>query len=92
MAPVIRFMPEWQCWPTWDHDAGEPIDPGELGLPPELVARLLAWDDQFQSIFNADYPPDSAFPTPAAEAAWRAEGDVLIDALRAAGFAVVDRR
>lgn len=92
MARVIRIAPEWRCWPTRDDDVGEPIDPNELGLPPELVARLLAWDEQFQATFEAGYPPDSAFPTPAAEAGWRTEGDALIAALRGQGLVVIDRR
>jgi hypothetical protein len=92
MAPVIRILPEWQCWPTWDHEVGEPIDANALGLPPELVARVVAWDERFQSTFDADYPPDSAFATPEAESAWRAEGDAIVEAIRARGLVVIDRR
>ena len=92
MAPVLRIAPEWECWPLWDHETGDNFDPNDLGLPSGLAARIVDWDNQFQTIFNRDDPVASDFPTPQARTAWRAEGDALIDALRGAGFAVVDRR
>ena len=92
MAPVLRVAPEWECWPLWDHETGDNLDPTSLGLPKDLAERVAAWDDQFQAIFNRDDPPASDFPSAEARTAWRAEGDALIEALRTAGFAVVDRR
>ncbi len=92
MPPVLRIAPEWECWPLWDHDTGDNFDPRDLGLPPDLAARLVGWDDQFQAIFNREDPPASDFPSREARTAWTAEGDALIEALRAAGFTVVDRR
>lgn len=92
MAPVLRVAPEWECWPLWDHETGGNLDPATIGLPPGLAAHIAVWDEQFQAIFNCDDPPASDFPSAAARNAWRAEGDALIEALRAAGFAVVDRR
>jgi len=92
MAPVLRVAPEWECWPLWDHETGDNLDPATIGLPTELATRIAKWDEQFQAIFNRDDPPASDFPSAAARNAWRAEGDALFEALRAAGFAVVDRR
>ena len=89
---VLRVAPEWECWPLWDHETGDNLDPTSLGLPTELATRIAVWDDQFQAIFNRDDPQASDFPSAEARTAWRAKGDALIQALRAAGFAVVDRR
>ncbi len=92
MPPVIRFFSSFRCWPTWNHADGDNLDPASLGLPPDLLARLLAWDDRFQAIFNDDYPPDSAFPTPEAEAEWTREGDAIVAALKALGLSIIDQR
>lgn len=92
MSSVLRVAPEWECWPLWDHETGDNLDPASLGLPPDLVRCVAAWDDRFQATFNRDDPPASDFPSAEARAVWRAEGDALIAALRARGFAVIDRR
>ncbi len=92
MAPVLRVAPEWECWPLWDHETGDNFDPNDLDLPAALATRIVAWDNQFQAIFKRDDPAASDFPSWEARLAWRTEGDAIIDALRASGLAVVDRR
>ncbi len=78
----LRLSPEFGCWPTWDQDTGDPVDPASLGLPDDLAQRLTRWDDAFQATFDSAYPPDSRFPDADAEAAWFAEGRALFVALR----------
>ncbi len=79
----LRLAPEFGCWPLWDDRTGDNLDPRELGLPADLVARLIAWDNRFQANFDTAYPPDSRFPDQAAEAAWIDEGHGLLAALQA---------
>ena len=81
---TFRLAPEFGCWPIWDDATGDNLDPAELPLSLALVERIRRWDDAFQATLDPDYPPDSRFPDKAAEAAWRAEGNALFDALIAA--------
>lgn len=79
--PPIRLAPEYGCWPTWNDTTGDTLDPAELPIPAALVDRILSWDAAFQATLDDAYPPDSRFATEAAEAAWRAEGNAIFDAL-----------
>ena len=81
LVPPLRLAPEYGCWPLWDA-AGENPLPEAWPFSPELTARLVAWDEVFQATLE-DYPPDSRFASPAAEIAWRAEGEALAEAIRA---------
>lgn len=81
----LRLAPEWECWPLWDDETGDNLDPRDLKLPPTLLARLLAWDDLFQATFNRDDPLASVLPGEE----WRAEGRALADAIRALRFEVI---
>jgi len=81
----LRLAPEWECWPLWDDETGDNLDPRDLGLPPALLARLVAWDDVFQATFNRDDPLASVLPGED----WREEGRALTQALAASGFSVV---
>ncbi|MBB5909931.1 hypothetical protein [Actinoalloteichus hymeniacidonis] len=56
----------------WPDEAGQ-----DLGLSSGLVAELNAWDDEYQAIYDDNYPPDSRFPTPEAEQAWVEKGKEL---------------
>ena len=78
---TLRLAPEFGCWPLWDDATGDNLDPADWPLPPDLAARLRAWDDAFQSTFDSAYPPDSRFPSLEAEAAWTAEGEALAAAI-----------
>ncbi|APU13558.1 hypothetical protein [Actinoalloteichus fjordicus] len=48
-----------------------------LRLGPDLVADLIAWDNEYQAILDRSYPPDSKFPTPEAQRAWIERGKEL---------------
>lgn len=80
----LRLAPEWECWPLWNDETGDNLDPRDLDLPPALLARLVAWDDVFQATFNRDDPLASVLPGEG----WRAEGRALAEAIRALGFEV----
>lgn len=77
----IRLAPEFECWPIWDPDTGETLDPADLGLPGDLADRLRRWDDAFQATYDPVDPRDSRFSDAQAEAAWYAEGRALFLAL-----------
>lgn len=38
------------------------LDLGDLGVPPESVARLVAWNARYQAIMPTDTPQRSAMP------------------------------
>lgn len=77
----LRLAPEYGCWPLWDDATGDTLDPEDWPLPPDLTARLRAWDAAFQATLDDAYPPDSRFVSQEAEAAWTAEGEALKAAL-----------
>jgi hypothetical protein len=80
----LRLATEWECWPLWDDETGDNLDPRDLDLPSALLARLVAWDDVFQATFNRDDPLASVLPGDE----WREEGRAQAEAIRALGFEV----
>lgn len=70
----LRLAPEYHCSPLWDDERGNMLRPGDLALSPELVARIDAWDDEFQATYREDNPLGAVFPSVAAERAWVREG------------------
>lgn len=84
MAPprILRLAPEYGCWPTWDDETGDTLDPADLPIPAGLAERILRWDRRFQATLDHDDPPDSRFPDDAALAAWRVEAEAILAALR----------
>lgn len=79
----LRLAPEWECWPTWDHETGDNLDPASLGLPDGIVARINDWDAAFQAIYDRDDPLTSCFPSREAEATYLAEGRAIAGELAA---------
>ncbi|WP_127144995.1 hypothetical protein [Pelagibacterium montanilacus] len=73
----LRLTPEYQCWPTWDHDEGLPVDPVNLGLSDALVERIKAWDDRFQAIWDHEDPFGCWFEDVEAEIVWAEEGKAI---------------
>lgn len=70
----LRLAPEYHCSPLWDDERGNMLLPGDLALSPELVARINAWDDEFQATYLEDNPLGAVFPSVAAERVWVREG------------------
>lgn len=79
----IKLMTDYHCYPLWGMDSDNigDIDPAELRLSDQTVARLTAWAKIYDGILNQDYPPDSGFAT-AAAAAFEREGVALWQQLR----------
>ncbi len=71
---ALRLVPEYAMSPLRDAAEDAALDPATLGLSPALVARIAAWDESFQAIFDDDNPFGAQFPDLAAEQAWFEEG------------------
>src|SRR5690554_550026 len=70
----LRLAPEYHCSPLWDDERGNMLLAIDLELSPELVARIEAWNEEFQATYREDNPLGAVFPDIAAERAWVREG------------------
>jgi hypothetical protein len=81
---VIRVMPDYQSYPTWQPGAGEyNVDPETLPISQELAGELNAWADDYDATLVADDPASSGFPDVASETAFAERGDRLARRLAA---------
>lgn len=80
-APTrIVIHPEFGWQPLIDADTGRRFS--HFRWIEDLALRIEEWDDGFQSAFSFDEVPQGpAFPSPQDEAAWRAEGLAIAEAL-----------
>lgn len=78
----LRLAPEYHCSPLWDDERGNMLLPIDLELSPELVARIEAWNEEFQATYCEDDPLGAVFPDVAAERAWVREGYAIAGDLR----------
>lgn len=62
--PRVDVHYEWTQYPIWlDGRYGiDSVDGHEIGLSPELVRDLLAWNDVADASFNPDDPASSTYP------------------------------
>jgi hypothetical protein len=77
---IVLMFADWRCWPTWtvDETGGtDNVTPRDLGLSETLSTELIAWSQEYDAIFDADYPPDTEFPSPRAEREWVERGRQL---------------
>jgi hypothetical protein len=74
----LKVMPDYQCWPLWDVDEPDNVDPASLGITPALQARLRAWAELFEEGFDWDDPGNSPPRPPAWQEAFDAEGRRLV--------------
>ena len=77
----LRLAPEYHCSPLWDDERGNILLPIDLELSPELVARIEAWNEEFQATYREDNPLGAVFPDVAAERAWVREGYAIAGGL-----------
>lgn len=79
MRRIIKLMPEYGGTVLWKAGASDvgAIDPDDLPLSHELKKMLRSWGSEYDATLNDEYPPDSGFPTRAAEEAFYAEGERL---------------
>jgi hypothetical protein len=79
---TVRIHADWKAWPTWTVDDTGGVDnpaPADLGLSKDLSDALVAWAEEYDAIFDEDYPPDTAFPSEEAERSWVARGRELAE-------------
>jgi hypothetical protein len=78
----LRITPEVGCWPLWNDETGDNLDPARLPIPADLVEELMRWDAKYQAAFDYLNPGAGAFPTREAEVEFRAEAKALASSLR----------
>lgn len=84
----IRVMVDYDCWPTWDDDSGQNVDPRSLPITRRLAQQLLAWATRYDDSLNRDDPTRSCLADPRE---FEADGRLLADLLcrELAGLCVV---
>jgi len=62
----LRLGAEYGASPMFDPNVEQMghIAPSELGLPRSLIMDIEAWNQDFQSTYCDDYPPESGFSSP----------------------------
>jgi hypothetical protein len=83
--PRLRISPEGigtHFWIVPETKPAYPIDPDDLDLSDDLLDQIEAWCDAFDAIFDPTDPKSSRFPTAEAEVVWRAEGQMIVAAIR----------
>jgi hypothetical protein len=73
---------DYGCWPIWDEDEPDNVDPASLGLSTELQERLHAWSASFEEGFDWDDPANSPPPSPGWQEAFDTEGRCLAAAIQ----------
>ncbi len=83
MSKILKLMPDYQCFPLWK-TGGEigNVDPDDLPLTNDLKVALRNWSACYDRTLNQEYPPDSAFASPAEEEAFEVEGRRLWQTLQ----------
>jgi hypothetical protein len=72
---VLEFWPDYGPGPVWTED-GVAVDLGQLGVEPDLVAEVMAWNGAYS---EEKVPVDSS-----GDAAWLGEGKRLLGEVRSA--------
>lgn len=72
-------MADYDCSPLWGMDADDigNIDPADLPLSTETLARLTRWSKEFDARLNRADPANSPPPPPDAQERFEREGDAL---------------
>jgi len=89
----IKLMADYECAPLWWDQAGRMgnIRPEELNLSADLSFDLWAWASAYDATLNRDDPISSGFKSESDQAAFRDQGERLVERLAAelgAGVAV----
>ena len=75
---IIRLMPDYQSYPTWQPAADEyNVDPGTLPISKDLADDLNAWADDYDATLVHDDPASSGFPDAPSENAFAERGAEL---------------
>jgi hypothetical protein len=83
MGKVMKLMADYHCFPLWKAggEVGN-VNPDDLPLTGDLKTALRNWSASYDRTLNQEYPPDSAFASPAEEEAFEVEGRRLWRALQ----------
>lgn len=60
----LKFYPDFFCYSLWllyDDGSVENIAPIDIPISNELRKDILLWEEEYDSIYNGDYPPNSNF-------------------------------
>jgi hypothetical protein len=78
-------MADYDCWPLWQpiDDGPTNVDPADLPITPALRDALYDWARRYNDILNREDPAQSNFKTLEAEAAFKADGQALLERLTA---------
>lgn len=79
MGRRLKLMADYDCHPLWGVSADDlgDVDPASLPISAALVAALAVWAEDYDATLVRDDPAASGFTDAAAEAAFRARGEVL---------------
>lgn len=82
---TLRLAKEYLAGPVFcpDFEKMGHIDVEELPVSEELKRAIQAWDSEYQSTFNDDYPPESGFASSELEVAHTRQGAELAERLQA---------
>lgn len=75
-------MADYDCWPLWDDEEPDNVDPATLPISAVLRARLEAWQQRFDAQLNRSVPQDSTWMTGDDLANFNREGEALADLLQ----------
>lgn len=83
---TFKLEMEYGSDPIWEtfEDGSDNLDHNQLPINEDLKQTLDNWRDQFQSTFNAEYPPDGGFSSEAEQEAFEEQGQALWTQLRQA--------
>lgn len=81
---TLRLAKEYLAGPVFCPDSEKMghIDVEDLPVSEQLKRAIQAWDSQYQSTFDDEYPPDSGFISPELEAAHERQGAELAERLQ----------
>ena len=81
----LKLMADYECSPLWEQtETGtNNIDPEDLPISQGLRDALNAWAQRYDDTLDHDDPRRSGFPNQEAEVAFNADGQALLDKLKA---------
>ena len=79
---TIKLMADFHCFPLWDPEVPDNLNPDDLPLSAGLRARLHEWAARYTATLNSDDPARSGFSSRAEEARFTQDGAALHEELK----------
>lgn len=81
----LKLMADYECSPLWEQtETGmDNVDPEDLPIAQGLRDALNAWAQRYDDTLDRDDPRRSGFPNLEAEVVFNADGQTLLDGLKA---------